>query len=148
RGEGEITFSELLRAIESNSGYEYIAGLSYRNGDSFCDNENTTVSRLESGAIRPPNRHARLLRDYTMMGKVVDVIETSRGCTFDCSFCSIIEMRGRNFQLFSTDRVIEDLRAACRHGARAIFIVNDNITLNVARFAALCEAIIKAGLNH
>ena len=27
----------------------------------------------------------------------VDVVETSRGCTYDCSFCSIIEMRGRNF---------------------------------------------------
>jgi len=147
RGEGEITFSELLRAIESNSGYEYIAGLSYRNGDSFCDNENRTVSRLESGAILPPNRHARLLRDYTMMGKVVDVIETSRGCTFDCSFCSIIEMRGRNFHTYSFDRVIADIQDAYDFGARSIFIVDDNITLNVKRFEAFCEAIIDARLN-
>jgi radical SAM superfamily enzyme YgiQ (UPF0313 family) len=147
RGEGEITFRELLRAIEINGGYERIAGLSYRNGEGFCDNENRTVSRLESGAIRPPNRNARLLRDYTMMGRVVDVIETSRGCTFDCSFCSIIEMRGRNFHTYSFDRVLADIQDAYDFGARSIFIVDDNISLNVKRFEALCEAIIDARLN-
>jgi radical SAM superfamily enzyme YgiQ (UPF0313 family) len=147
RGEGEITFRELLRAIETNGGYERIAGLSYRNGEGFCDNENRTVSRLESGAIRPPNRNARLLRDYTMMGRVVDVIETSRGCTFDCSFCSIIEMRGRNFHTYSFDRVLADIQDAYDFGARSIFIVDDNISLNVKRFEALCEAIIDTRLN-
>ena len=35
-----------------------------------------------------------------------------------------------------------------RRGARAIFIVDDNITLNVARFEALCRAIIDAGLQR
>ena len=34
-----------------------------------------------------------------------------------------------------------------RRGARAIFFVDDNITLDVARFKALCQAIIDAGLN-
>ena len=32
-------------------------------------------------------------------------------------------------------------------GARAIFLVDDNITLNVARFKGLCDAIVDAGLN-
>lgn len=35
RGEGEITFRELLRAIELESGYGHVAGLSYRDGDGF-----------------------------------------------------------------------------------------------------------------
>jgi radical SAM superfamily enzyme YgiQ (UPF0313 family) len=75
------------------------------------------------------------------------VIETSRGCTFDCSFCSIIEMRGRNFHTYAFDRVIADIKDARDHGARAIFLVDDNITLNVKRFLALCQAIVDAGLN-
>jgi radical SAM superfamily enzyme YgiQ (UPF0313 family) len=82
-----------------------------------------------------------------MMGRQVDVIETSRGCTFDCGFCSIIEMRGRNFHTYSFDRVLADIRDARDHGARAIFIVDDNISLNIKRFEALCQAIIDAGLN-
>lgn len=34
---------------------------------------------------------------YTLLGRPVDVVETSRGCTYDCSFCSIIEMRWQTF---------------------------------------------------
>jgi radical SAM superfamily enzyme YgiQ (UPF0313 family) len=147
RGEGEITFRNLLRAIEQEGGYESIAGLSYRCGVEFRHNPERSVSGLESGAINLPNRKARLLSGYTLMGRQVDVVETSRGCTFDCSFCSIIEMRGRNFHTYSFDRVLADIRDAAAHGARAIFLVDDNITLNVPRFEALCQAIIDAGLN-
>jgi anaerobic magnesium-protoporphyrin IX monomethyl ester cyclase len=147
RGEGEITFREMLRAIENETGFDHIGGLSYRSGDRFYHNPDRGVNSLEGGEIRPPNRAARALTGYTMLGRQVDVIETSRGCTFDCSFCSIIEMRGRNFHTYSFDRVISDIRDAHDHGARAIFIVDDNISLNVRRFEALCQAIIDAGLN-
>jgi radical SAM superfamily enzyme YgiQ (UPF0313 family) len=148
RGEGEITFRLLLRAIENETGYDHIAGLSFRSGDRFYHNPPRGVSSLDSQEIRLPNRRARVLDGYTMLGRKVDVIETSRGCTFDCSFCSIIEMRGRNFHTYSFDRVLADIKDARDHGARSIFIVDDNITLNVKRFAALCQAIIEAGLNR
>jgi anaerobic magnesium-protoporphyrin IX monomethyl ester cyclase len=147
RGDGEITFRELVRAIESAAGYDHIPGLSFRSGDRFIRNPDRPASRLESGEVKLPNRSARVLTGYTMLGRQIDVIETSRGCTFDCSFCSIIEMRGRSVQTFSFERVIADIRDARDHGARVIFIVDDNITLNVRRFEALCQAIIDAGLN-
>ena len=147
RGEGEITFRELLRALDTQSGYDRIAGLSYRIGDRFCHNPDRPISNLADGEIRLPNRDARALRGYTTLGRQADVIETSRGCTFDCSFCSIIEMRGRNFHTYPLDRVIADIRDAHNHGARTIFIVDDNIMLNVRRFEALCRAIIDAGLH-
>ncbi len=147
RGEGEITFRELLRALESNGCCEKICGLSYRKNGQWVHNAPRPVHRLEDGEIRLPKRTARVLQGYTLLGRQVDVVETSRGCTYDCSFCSIIEMRGRNFHTYSFDRVIRDIRDARDHGARTIFLVDDNITLNVHRFEALCRAIIEAGLN-
>jgi radical SAM superfamily enzyme YgiQ (UPF0313 family) len=147
RGEGEITFRDLLRAWEAGRGLEGVTGLSYRDGDSFRRNPDRAVSRLEGDAIRPPRRSARVLGGYTLLGRPVDVIETSRGCTFDCSFCSIIEMRGRNFHTFDFTRVLDDIRDARDHGARCLFLVDDNITLNVRRFEALCQAIVDAGLD-
>jgi radical SAM superfamily enzyme YgiQ (UPF0313 family) len=57
-------------------------------------------------------------------------------------------MRGRNFHTYSFDRVLADIRDARDHGARTLFLVDDNIMLNVHRFQALCEAIIAAGLNQ
>src|ERR1700721_3024533 len=38
RSEGEITFRELLRAIERGSGFDQIGGLSYRNGETWDNN--------------------------------------------------------------------------------------------------------------
>jgi radical SAM superfamily enzyme YgiQ (UPF0313 family) len=147
QGEGDITFRELVRALEQGRGYDHIAGLSYRQGDRFVHNAARPVSGLDGGDIRLPQRAARVLTGYSVLGRQVDVVETSRGCTFDCSFCSIIAMRGRNFHPYALDRVLADIRDARDHGARAIFLVDDNITLNVRRFAALCQAIIDAGLH-
>jgi radical SAM superfamily enzyme YgiQ (UPF0313 family) len=147
RSEGEVTFRELLRAVEKGSGFENIGGLSYSNGECWAHNPARAPHKLEDSQIRKPNRDARVLKGYTLLGRQVDVIETSRGCTYDCSFCSIIEMRGRNFFTYSFDRVLADIRDAYDHGARTIFLVDDNITLNVKRFEALCEAIIAAGLH-
>jgi len=148
RGEGEVTFRELLRALERGKGLEGIRGLSYRDGDRWLHNSDRPVHRLEDDEIRLPNRNARALKGYTLLGRQVDVVETSRGCTYDCSFCSIIEMRGRNFHTYSFERILVDIRDARDHGARTIFLVDDNITLNVHRFEALCHAIIDAGLNQ
>jgi radical SAM superfamily enzyme YgiQ (UPF0313 family) len=148
RGEGDVTFRELIRAFEAGRSLATVDGIWYRQNGSFCRNSHRGVMRLTDAEIRPPNRAARVLSGYTMMGRPIDVIETSRGCTFDCSFCSIIEMRGRNFHRFPIERVIEDIRDAHARGARCLFIVDDNITLDVPRFEELCTAIIKAGLNR
>ena len=112
RGEGEVTFRELTRALEAGSDLHFISGLSHRCGDKWIHNQPRAPHRLEDDEIRLPNRNARVLKGYTILGRQVDVVETSRGCTFDCSFCSIIEMRGRNFHTYSFDRVIADIRDA------------------------------------
>jgi len=147
RGEGELTFRALVRALEQDTGFDGIPGLSYRAGNEFVHNGDRPVTGLDGDAIGLPNRAARVLSGYTLLGRQVDVVETSRGCTFDCSFCSIVEMRGRNFHTFTFDRVLADIADARAQGARAIFLVDDNITLNVHRFEALCRAIVDAGLD-
>lgn len=147
-GEGEVTFRDLVRALENGRQFDSVAGLLYREGDGWRRNTARPVHNLDAGEIHLPKRDARVLRGYTLLGKQVDVIETSRGCTYDCSFCSIIAMRGRNFHSYKFDRVLADIRDARDHGAKTIFLVDDNITLNVHRFEALCQAIVEAGLHH
>ena len=148
RGEGDITFRELVRALEQRQPLSAIAGLWYREDDAIRQTAHRPVAKLDQEDIRLPKRSARVLTGYTMMGRPVDVVETSRGCTFDCSFCSIIEMRGRNFHRFPIARVIADIADAHARGARSIFLVDDNITLDIERFEELCRAIIQARLNR
>jgi len=147
RGEGDITFRELLRAWEAGREPAEVPGLSYRTEAGFVRTADRPASRLGGDEIKLPRRDVRALDDYTFVGRKIDVVETSRGCTFDCSFCSIIEMRGRNFYTWSIERVIADIIDARRRGARAIFLVDDNITLDVRRFESLCHAIVNAGLH-
>src|SRR5712692_8691914 len=45
RGEGEVTFRDLVRAIEEGGGHERIAGLTYRSGDGFRRNPDRPVDR-------------------------------------------------------------------------------------------------------
>src|SRR5262245_14259207 len=134
RGEGEQTLCALLRGLE-NDGEFRIPGLSYRDADGrFVHNVARPVMPLASEKLRLPNRDARVLQGYTLLGRSVDVIETSRGCTFDCSFCSIIEMRGRNFHPYPVDRVLADIADAHAQGAEEMFVFDDNIKLDVERF--------------
>jgi anaerobic magnesium-protoporphyrin IX monomethyl ester cyclase len=147
RGEGDLTFRELLRALERGSDLRCLTGISYRQDGGFIRNPDRPVSTLTGEDVAKPNRGARILNGYTFIGRPIDVVETSRGCTYDCSFCSIIEMRGRNFHTWSIERVLADIADAKARGAKAIFIVDDNITLNVERFQALCRAIVDAGLD-
>jgi radical SAM superfamily enzyme YgiQ (UPF0313 family) len=151
RGEGELTFRALLRALSRGDDVGRIPGLCYRAGpgEGFTHTPSRPVSHLNDGdgELALPDRGARVLSGYTFLGRPIDIVETSRGCTYDCSFCSIIEMRGRNFHTFDFTRVLADIADARARGARAIFIVDDNITLNVARFEGLCKAIVAAGLN-
>ena len=151
RGEGEVTFRELLRAIEHgrrDADLAAIAGLTWHTpAGAVVHNAPRPASHRLDDMLRLPRRSARVLRGYTFLGEQVDVVETSRGCTYDCSFCSIIEMRGRNFHTREIARVIADITDARDHGARVIFLVDDNVTLDVRRFEALCEAIVAAGLH-
>lgn len=147
RGEGEQTFCELVRALEAGEREPSFAGLSSRVAGEWVHGPERSIAHLKSDPPRLPNRAARVLGGYTLLGRQVDVVETSRGCTYDCSFCSIIEMRGRNFHVYPIERVIEDVADAKRRGAEAIFLVDDNITLDISRFESLCAAIITSGLN-
>jgi anaerobic magnesium-protoporphyrin IX monomethyl ester cyclase len=81
------------------------------------------------------------------MGVPGDVIETSRGCVNHCSFCSIRQMYGTSFRKYKISRVIEDISDARKRGARVILMVDDNITVDAARFEEICGEIIGHGLN-
>ena len=121
-----------MRALEAGTPLSAVDGLSFRDGATVpADAGRARSARSPADAVRLPKRSARVLDRLHLLGRPIDVVETSRGCTFDCSFCSIIEMRGRNFHTWSIERVLDDIADARARGARAIFLVDDNITLNI-----------------
>jgi anaerobic magnesium-protoporphyrin IX monomethyl ester cyclase len=162
RGEGEATFRELVMSMLAAKSPRGILGLSYHEeegnaggmgdvrgakGKKMVHNPPRPLLSVEE--IRMPKRDARLItKGFYSFDVPIDCVETSRGCTQGCKFCSINLMYGRRFRRFSIERVIEDIRDAEAHGAGSIFFPDDNITLDPKRLERLCQAIIDAGLTH
>src|SRR5215204_4228995 len=72
RGEGDVTFRETIRAFESGQPLDDVAGVWFRQGQRFRRNPARPIAALGTGSIRLPNRGARALSGYTMMGRQID----------------------------------------------------------------------------
>ena len=146
-GEGEVPFNELIKALNNGHDFTKVPGIAYKsNGNVF---ENPRPEKLlDVEDIRIPLRSARIFqKGFHILGKPGDVIETSRGCVYSCNFCSIRNMYGKSFRKFSIDRIITDLEDTKRHGTEAIFITDDNITIDPKRLVELSNEITRAKLN-
>ena len=68
----------------------------------------------------------------------ISLVETSRGCRFQCEFCSISQF----YRHRCIDRPVEEVVREVRGLRKPIFFVDDNIGSDPARLRALCEALL------
>ncbi len=146
RGEGEQTFRELVDTLaEGGDEFSSIRGLSYRIPGGFAHNPERELADLATLPL--PDRAARMKGGFHFYGLPLDAAETSRGCPYNCKFCSITHMYGKTFRPFPIERVVEDLRRIRRNGTKIVFFVDDNLTYDVEHFKRVCDAIVDNGLN-
>ena len=145
RGEGEQALPALVEALQGSREFAEVPGLSWLREGFFTHNQ--TCELLDVRQLRLPERNTRVLDQFTYFNKKMDCIETSRGCTMPCTFCSITGMYGSSFRCYAIDRVIADLKELQRRGTETVLLVDDNITLDAGRFRKLAESIVEHGLN-
>jgi len=150
RGEGEEGFRRLINALNGKDRVEDIPSLSYRSGNGFVHNPRGGL--LDLSKLNLPIRDKRRLTwGYHIMNDKVEVIETSRGCTRACNFCSMNHMYGRTYRSFPMERILADIEDIyVNRRTRWIFVADDNLVLEPDRVLALCDAIIARkhrGLN-
>ena len=147
RGEGEFVFQALVQNLEQkHPSFDEISGLSYKEDSYFRHNSARMIASMDK--IKLPNRDVRIFNDFPSgFGPSIEAIESSRGCVLNCSFCTIKEMYGKSFRVHRIERIIEDIKTIKERGRRYVYFVDDNITLDIARFKKLCNAIIDNGLN-
>jgi radical SAM superfamily enzyme YgiQ (UPF0313 family) len=74
----------------------------------------------------------------------ISLVQYGRGCKFNCSFCSIHAFYGNNMRQRPVENVVEDIRRASR---RHIFLVDDNIFVNVDKARELFEALLPLNIT-
>ncbi|MFA5038667.1 MAG: radical SAM protein [Candidatus Omnitrophota bacterium] len=72
-------------------------------------------------------------------------ISTSRGCPFDCSFCSVTKMFGRAYRFRSPANILDEMRT---RDAKSFFFCDDNFTANPARTRLLLSEMIRQKFNN
>jgi radical SAM superfamily enzyme YgiQ (UPF0313 family) len=142
RGEGEETCRRLINALEGNDRLEDIPSLTYKNESQFVHNPRGET--LDLSKLKLPIRDKRRLTwGYHILYNKIELLETSRGCTRGCNFCSMRHMYGRSFRTYPIERVLADLDDIYyKRKTHWVFIVDDNMVLNPKRVIALCDAII------
>jgi radical SAM superfamily enzyme YgiQ (UPF0313 family) len=86
------------------------------------------------------------LVNYSLLenSATMDVIPimTSRGCPFDCNFCTVTKIFGKKFRMQSPDRVIQEIQHALKFfHTRTIFFYDDNFSANRERVREICQRI-------
>lgn len=142
RGEGEETFRRLVNALAGTDSLAQIPSLSWRGDGGWVHNPRGELCDLSR--LRLPIRdRRRLTGGYHFMYYPIEVMETSRGCTRNCNFCSINHMYGRSYRTYPIERIIADLDdIVLRRRTRLIFITDDNMVLNPRWVMELCGAIM------
>ena len=140
KGEGEAGLPLLLAAIENGEDLATVPGAVTAAG------EGPTPSFVDAlDALMPARDLLRHRRKY-FLGPLDPCasIEFSRGCPWDCSFCSAWTFYGRSYRVVSPERVVEDLRSIREPGA---FVVDDVAFVHDRHGMAIGEAVARAGIK-
>lgn len=142
RGEGEEACRRLVNCLAGRDNLADIPSLSYKLDGVF--RHNPRGENLDLATLKLPIRDKRRLTwGYHVMHSKIELLETSRGCTRSCNFCSMKHMYGRTFRTYPIERVLADIDDIYYgRKTRYIFITDDNMVLQPARVMALCDAII------
>ncbi|NIO15992.1 MAG: radical SAM protein [Deltaproteobacteria bacterium] len=110
-----------------------------------------SLKELDHLPFQPWDIFNGLPYDYTcpwMDVQPVFTMNTSRGCPFDCNFCSVCSIWGRRYTSFSALRIVEEIEYLVReYGARGIYFREDNFTLDGKRVSDFCSKLRKKNID-
>lgn len=142
-GEGDEALPELVAILNEGGDWREVCNLAYKEGNEVRKNPwRPFVEDLDSLPIPDYG----LIHGWKGNGAHCVSIATSRGCPFNCRFCSVILLFGRKYRMNSVDRVMEEIRVNGSQ-ARHIFFCDDNFTANRERTKELCSRILKENLK-
>jgi hopanoid C-3 methylase HpnR len=141
KGEGEASIEQLLMAVaHDKKNIHQIPGVVTQFGTG------PAPVHLESlDDIFPARDLLRKRRKYFI--GILDPcasIEFSRGCPWDCSFCSAWTFYGRKYRLVSPEKAVDDLERIQENG---VFIVDDVAFVHPEHGIEIGEEILKRGVK-
>lgn len=153
RGEGEATFLALVTALGEGrkEDLEKVRGISFLDSDGRIVRTSQPDYLEDLDNLPYPSRGLVKLENYrhlTLSGRPMTSILTSRGCPYDCSFCSANKIVGRTWRARKPSNIVDEMETVMKeYPFTAFCLVDDNFTLNVKRVSDMCDEIMERDLD-
>lgn len=160
-GEGEITLANILDYYSGKKKLDDVKGIAYMLEGKVNLNPPEYIQDLDKIPIPAYDlidmeRYFKLAKEgrgsryydifYEPMREVTMI--TSRGCPYECIFCSIHPTMGYKYRYHSPEYVLSHIQhLITTYGVNFIHFEDDNLTLNQPRFEKILDLILEKGLK-
>ena len=141
-GEGEISFYELIMALDSGGDPSQVEGVIMRKDGVLCRRERTRF--LSTLSLDFDEECTNYYWEHSGMLNM----QTKRGCPCKCMFCSYPVIDGRKVRVLDPDQVVDNLSRLYREkGIDYVFFTDSIFNISPEYNRILCEKLIRSGLN-
>lgn len=159
-GEGEKTVLDLIQSLVKKEELRKVSGIAFRDNKKIIKTKTRPfVTQLDS--LPMPARHLLPMEAYfqaakkakagrvgSTLGKRWTTIVTSRGCPYNCVFCTVHQVMGRTWRPRSPKKVIDEIKLLKRKWSiQHLLVEDDNLTLDKRRAEKIFDLLIEADLG-
>jgi anaerobic magnesium-protoporphyrin IX monomethyl ester cyclase len=154
-GEGEYTILDIVRFFEGKKKIDDIEGITHRMDGKVVLNSprpfNENLDELPYPAYHLVDMEQylspKMIEYRSFQSRALSMI-TSRGCPFNCSFCSVHLHMGKTFRAHSVDYVVDHIEHLVnKYRVKTIYFEDDNLTFDIKRFEAICDKILEKDIK-
>jgi len=140
-GEGERSIVPLLEALQGKRALAEVPGIFYRSGEDVI--RNAPPPRIENlDTIAHPAFHRVDLKAYDAYGML-----SSRGCPYQCTFCSVAPVWNRECRFRSAEGVVAEMRELHERAGTELFLFQDEFFVSSKRAVLrFCETLRQSGI--
>jgi len=148
RGEGDRILVDLVRALNAGEGLERVPGINFRQNGQIVETPapppvDVTTLPMPAFHLLPMDRYF-----WRELGGTFATVVASRGCPFQCTFCSEWPFWRGGWRPYDPAMVVEQLDVLVnRYGRNNIWFGDDCFNVNRDHIAAICEGILRRGIE-
>jgi len=152
QGDGELIITDIKRAIAGEIAFSEISGIYYRENNEIRNGVPLKLVK-DLDSVPFPARH--LVKKYNYGSQYNPKIRkeeftsiiTSRGCPFNCKFCSRNSVSMKAYRMRSAKSILKELKELQNNGYKYVAFVDDSLLSNKKQIEELFDGIIKEKLD-
>lgn len=148
QGEGEMTFLDLIERVEDGEDLNRVEGVIYRDDKKVLVNPSRSlIKNLDE--LPFPAWHLFPIKRYNLFSYFPLLsIASSRGCTFNCSFCAVPKMYQHTWRGRSPENVADEMdHLVEKYSPSVVFISDDCFMANLGRVEKICDVLHRRNLD-